>query len=103
MSGSSGSRCKRPRRRPRTCPRRAPPGGSWRATHSAGPSPGRRSGWLSNYHLAVRDGDTFADVGKTFKGFTDDQFREMTERLRALGVADNGYTVRVRPEIVVEV
>ncbi len=64
---------------------------------------GRRAGWLSNYHLAVRDGDGFADVGKTFKGFTDDQFREMTERLRALGVADNGYTVRVRPEIVVEV
>ncbi len=27
----------------------------------------------------------------------------MTERLRALAVADNGYTVRVRPEVVVEV
>jgi len=64
---------------------------------------GRRAGWLSNYHLAVRDGDGFADVGKTFKGFTDGQFREMTERLRALAVADNGYTVRVRPEVVVEV
>ena len=64
---------------------------------------GRREGWLSNYHLAVRDGDGFADVGKTFKGFTDVQFAEMTERLRALAVADDGYTVRVRPEIVVEV
>src|SRR5213593_1657088 len=63
----------------------------------------RRAGWLSNYHLAVRDGDGFAGVGKTFKGFTDDQFREMTERLRALAVADDGYTVRVRPEVVVEV
>src|SRR5262245_53811796 len=30
---------------------------------------GRRRGWLSNYHLAVRDGEAFADVGKTFKGF----------------------------------
>ena len=64
---------------------------------------GRRVGWLSNYHLAVRDGDGFAGVGKTFKGFTDDQFREMTERLRALAVGDDGYTVRVRPEVVVEV
>ncbi len=64
---------------------------------------GRRVGWLSNYHLAVRDGEGFADVGKTFKGFTDDQFRGMTERLWALAVADDGYTVRVRPEIVVEV
>jgi DNA ligase-1 len=64
---------------------------------------GRRQGWLSNYHLAVQDGEAFADVGKTFKGLTDAQFAEMTERLRALAVADDGYTVRVRPEVVVEV
>src|SRR6185436_17638661 len=64
---------------------------------------GRRSGWLSNYHLAVRDGDAFADVGKTFKGLTDVQFEEMTRRLRALAVDDDGYTVRVRPEVVVEI
>ena len=64
---------------------------------------GRRMGWLSNYHLAVRDGETFADVGKTFKGFTDAQFVEMTERLSKLATADDGYTVRVRPEVVVEV
>jgi DNA ligase-1 len=64
---------------------------------------GRRVGWLSNYHLAVRDGETFADVGKTFKGLTDAEFGTMTERLRALALADDGYTVRVRPEVVVEV
>ena len=64
---------------------------------------GRRRGWLSNYHLAVRQDDGFADVGKTFKGFTDRQFAEMTERLHALAVADDGYTVRVRPEVVVDV
>lgn len=64
---------------------------------------GRRVGWLSNYHLAVVDVDGFADVGKTFKGFTDRQFTEMTERLRALARADDGETVRVRPEVVVEV
>jgi DNA ligase 1 len=64
---------------------------------------GRRRGWLSNYHLAVRQDDGFADVGKTFKGFTDRQFAEMTERLHALAVADDGYTIRVRPEVVVEV
>ena len=64
---------------------------------------GRRRGWLSNYHLAVRQGDGFADVGKTFKGLTDRQFAEMTERLGALAIADDGYTVRVRPEVVVEV
>ena len=64
---------------------------------------GRRVGWLSNYHLAVRDGEGFADVGKTFKGLTDAEFAAMTERLHALAVGDDGYTVRVRPEVVVEV
>ena len=64
---------------------------------------GRRRGWLSNYHLAVSDGETFADVGKTFKGLTDAEFGVMTERLHALALGDDGYTVRVRPEVVVEV
>jgi len=64
---------------------------------------GRRVGWLSNYHLAVVDDDHFAEVGKTFKGLTDAEFVAMTERLGALAVGDDGYTVRVRPEVVVEV
>jgi DNA ligase-1 len=64
---------------------------------------GRRVGWLSNYHLAVRDGEGWAEVGKTFKGLTDREFTEMTERLQGLAVGDNGYTVTVRPEVVVEV
>jgi DNA ligase-1 len=51
----------------------------------------------------VVDGERFAHVGKTFKGFTDRQFAEMTERLHALALADDGYTVTVRPEVVVEV
>ena len=64
---------------------------------------GRRVGWLSNYHLAVREGEGWADVGKTFKGLTDREFAAMTERLWHLAVRDDGYTVRVRPEVVVEV
>jgi len=65
---------------------------------------GRRRGWLSNYHLAVRDsGSGFAPVGKTFKGLTDAEFQAMTARLGALALADDGYTVTVRPEVVVEV
>ncbi|HEY3303887.1 MAG TPA: ATP-dependent DNA ligase, partial [Candidatus Binatia bacterium] len=65
---------------------------------------GRRRGWLSNYHLAVVDGaGGFAPVGKTFKGLTDKEFTEMTAKLQELKLADDGYTVAVRPEIVVEV
>ncbi|HEY1269281.1 MAG TPA: ATP-dependent DNA ligase [Candidatus Binatia bacterium] len=65
---------------------------------------GRRRGWLSNYHLAIADGEGgFAPVGKTFKGLTDKQFGGMTERLNALKTGDDGYTVTVAPEVVVEV
>ena len=65
---------------------------------------GRRRGWLSNYHLAVANGDgQFAPVGKTFKGLTDAEFTAMTARLKGLQTADDGYTVTVSPEVVVEV
>lgn len=66
---------------------------------------GRRHGWLSNYHLAARDEKSgeFVEVGKTFKGLTDADFQEMTERLLALKTAEAHGTVLVRPEVVVEV
>ncbi len=65
---------------------------------------GRRRGWLSNYHLAVTDGaGGFAPVGKTFKGLTDKEFTAMTAKLQELQTADDGYTVTVKPEVVVEV
>ena len=64
---------------------------------------GRRRGWLSNYHLAARDGDEWKVVGKTFKGLTDEEFRWMTKRLQAIKVGETDYTISVRPEVVVEV
>jgi DNA ligase-1 len=65
---------------------------------------GRRRGWLSNYHLAVADNaGGYAPVGKTFKGLTDKQFGAMTEKLQAIQTSDDGYTVTVEPEVVVEV
>ena len=66
---------------------------------------GRREGWLSNYHLAVRDtqaGD-YLLVGKTFKGLTDEEFSMITEKLLALKTRTTEYTVYVKPSIVVEV
>jgi DNA ligase-1 len=66
---------------------------------------GRRHGWLSNYHLAALDEESgqYAVVGKTFKGMTDDEFVEMTERLLSLEQSRRGSTVFVKPEVVVEV
>jgi DNA ligase-1 len=66
---------------------------------------GRRRGWLSNLHLGARDPATggFVMLGKTFKGLTDALLAWQTERLGALAVADDGWVVRVRPELVVEI
>ncbi|MFL5298885.1 MAG: ATP-dependent DNA ligase [Anaeromyxobacteraceae bacterium] len=66
---------------------------------------GRRAGWLSNLHLGARDPATggLVMLGKTFKGLTDAMLAWQTERLSALAVADDGFTVQVRPELVVEV
>ncbi|WP_370416426.1 ATP-dependent DNA ligase [Streptomyces fradiae] len=65
---------------------------------------GRRTGLLSNLHLGARAADgTFVMLGKTFKGLTDEMLRWQTERLTELAVSDDGYTVRVRPELVVEI
>jgi DNA ligase-1 len=66
---------------------------------------GRRKGWLSNLHLGARDpaAGGFVMLGKTFKGLTDAMLAWQTERLRALELATDGFTVHVRPELVVEV
>lgn len=64
----------------------------------------RRTGLLSNLHLGARAADgTFVMLGKTFKGLTDAMLRWQTDRLRGLAVSDDGSTVRVRPELVVEI
>ena len=66
---------------------------------------GRRHGWLSNQHLAALDAETgeYLEVGKTFKGLTDAEFKELTARLLALKVRETRGTVWVEPRIVVEV
>ena len=42
-------------------------------------------------------------LGKTFKGMTDEMLKRQTETLTALQIATDGYTVYVRPEVVVEI
>jgi DNA ligase-1 len=66
---------------------------------------GRRTGWLSNYHLAVIDERTgeYKVVGKTFKGLTDEEFKQMTNRLLKLRIREEKHTVNVKPEVVVEI
>ncbi|MFD7551897.1 ATP-dependent DNA ligase [Streptomyces sp. NPDC059816] len=65
---------------------------------------GRRTGKLSNLHLGARRPDgTFAMLGKTFKGLTDEMLAWQTAHLSGIAVSDDGFVVTVRPETVVEV
>lgn len=66
---------------------------------------GRRTGWLSNVHLAARDAESgqLLEVGKTFKGLTDAEFKSLTERLLADRLSERRNVVWVKPSVVVEV
>jgi ATP-dependent DNA ligase I len=66
---------------------------------------GRRQGWLSNLHLGARDPENggFVMLGKTFKGMTDETLAWQTARLQELSLGTDGWTVYVRPELVVEI
>lgn len=68
------------------------------------PGSGRRQGWLSNLHLAARDGaGGFVMLGKTFKGMSDELLAWQTRELGARAIGREGHVVHVRPELVVEI
>jgi DNA ligase-1 len=66
---------------------------------------GRRRGRLSNLHLGARDAERggFVMLGKTFKGLTDSLLAWQTRELLARETDRDEWTVRVRPELVVEI
>ena len=66
---------------------------------------GRRSGWLSNLHLGAHDPETgkFVMLGKTFKGLTDEMLEWQTAEFLKREVRRDGWTVYLRPDMVVEI
>ncbi|KXB08094.1 hypothetical protein AKJ58_00900 [candidate division MSBL1 archaeon SCGC-AAA385D11] len=66
---------------------------------------GKRHKWLSDYYLAAYDENEreFKEIGKTYKGLTDEEIREMTKKLEKLRVSESGRTLKVEPKIVLEV
>ncbi|KXB01593.1 hypothetical protein AKJ41_00915 [candidate division MSBL1 archaeon SCGC-AAA259O05] len=66
---------------------------------------GKRHKWLSDYYLAAYDKEEekFKEIGKTYKGLTDEEIQKMTERLEKIEVDRKGRTVTVKPQIVVEI
>jgi DNA ligase-1 len=68
-------------------------------------SEGRRSDWLGRLFLGCYDeeNDEYLEVGKMATGLTDEQFQEITEKLKPLIMNEDGRKVDVRPEVIVEV
>jgi DNA ligase-1 len=66
---------------------------------------GKRANWLSSYTLACRDPNTgnYLMCGMMGTGLSDDQFKEMTERLKPLIAEEDGRFVKIRPKIVLEI
>jgi DNA ligase-1 len=66
---------------------------------------GRRRGWLSNLHLGARDPASggFVMLGKTFKGLSDETLEWQTRAFLERETGRDDSTVRVRPELVVEI
>jgi DNA ligase-1 len=68
---------------------------------------GKRRGVLSDYTFAVRETDAsdarLLTIGKAYTGLTDAEIATMTERFRAITLADHGRYRTVVPEVVVEI
>ena len=66
---------------------------------------GRRAHWLASYLLAALDPDTgeLLTIGRMGTGLSDEQFKDMTRRLKDYTVKEEGKEVMLKPMIVVEV
>lgn len=70
---------------------------------------GKRSKWLSSYHIAcIDENGNFAEIGKASTGLKEKEeeglsFMEMTKLLKPLVISEKGKEVKVKPKIVIEV
>ncbi|RLE46195.1 DNA ligase [Candidatus Woesearchaeota archaeon] len=71
---------------------------------------GKRSKWLASFEIAVLDKDSgeFVEVGKVGTGIKEKSeegvsFEELTEILKPLIIEEKGRSVKVKPDVVIEV
>jgi DNA ligase-1 len=66
---------------------------------------GKRAGWLSSLVLASRDpvSGEFLPTGMLGTGLTDEQFEQLTRKLKPLIIREVGRKVVIKPKVVVEV
>ncbi len=65
---------------------------------------GRRTGWIGSLKLGCwnEEKQEYQEIGKMATGLTDKQLEEITERLEPLIISEQGKSVEVRPDIIVE-
>ena len=69
---------------------------------------GKRSGWMSSYLLACRNGEEYLACGKIGTGIKEKEkegvtFLQMTKLLKKQVISEKGREVQIKPSIVVEV
>jgi len=69
---------------------------------------GKRSGWLSSFVLACRDGIHFREIGRVGTGIKELEsegvtFEKLTKLLKPLIIEEKGKEVTVKPKIVLEI
>ncbi|MBD3312515.1 ATP-dependent DNA ligase [archaeon] len=64
---------------------------------------GRRSNWLSSFVLSCKKEEGYLEIGKLGTGLSDEQFKEVTKKLKPLITKEEGKEVSVKPEIIIEV
>ncbi|MBI5332052.1 MAG: ATP-dependent DNA ligase [Candidatus Aenigmarchaeota archaeon] len=70
-------------------------GGTW--------GEGKRANWLGSLLLAARNRDNFAATGMLGSGLTEEQMKDLTEKLRPLITEEHDREVKIKPRIVIEV
>ena len=70
-------------------------GGTW--------GEGKRAKWIGSLLLAARKGDKFLDTGMLGSGLTEEQMKDLTEKLRPLIIEEHGKDIKIKPKIVIEV
>ncbi len=64
---------------------------------------GKRSNWLSSFVLACNSDNGLLTIGKLGTGLSDEQFINITNKLKPLIIKESGKKVSVKPIIIVEV
>lgn len=66
---------------------------------------GARTNWLTSYVLGCRDPDTgnLLECGMMSTGLTEEEYDEMTKRLKPLIISEKGKSIKVKPKVIIEV